>query len=117
MTTGSVLTRKAATLRLVHAGIAAAELGSLGYVWACAVTGRRDRLLAVCVGALAGEGAALVIGRGNCPLGPLQRRWGDSVPLFELVLPPRAAKAAVPVLTAVAMAGIAAVAVRPGRSG
>ncbi len=38
---------------------------------------------------------------------------GDPVPLFELVLSPRAAKRAVPVLGAVAAAGIAALA-RPG---
>jgi hypothetical protein len=36
---------------------------------------------------------------------PLQRRLGDPVPMFELVLPPRAAKAAVPVLAGVALAG------------
>ena len=57
---------------------------------------------------------ALVIGRGNCPLGPLQSRAGDPVPLFELVLPPRAAKAAIPILAAVAVAGLALVAGRGG---
>ncbi|SDT19597.1 hypothetical protein SAMN04515669_3067 [Jiangella sp. DSM 45060] len=106
------LPRRATALRLVHTGIAAAELAALGHVWVCALTGRRDRGLAVSAGALAAEGVALVIGRGNCPLGPLQRRLGDPVPLFELVLPPRAAKAAVPVLTAAALAGLAVVAVR-----
>ena len=38
--------------------------------------------------------------------GPLQDRLDDPVPLFELVLSPRAAKRAVPVLGAVAAAGI-----------
>jgi hypothetical protein len=36
---------------------------------------------------------------------PVQRRLGDPVPMFELVLPPRAAKKAVPALAAVALAG------------
>jgi hypothetical protein len=54
-----------------------------------------------------------VIGRGNCPLGPFQARLGDPVPLFELVLPPRAAKAAIPVLFGVTVAGIAALVVLP----
>jgi hypothetical protein len=53
------------------------------------------------------QGAALLIGRGNCPLGPLQQRLGDPNPLFELVLPPRAAKAAIPVFFAVALGGVA----------
>lgn len=101
----TVLGRRARALRCTHIGIAGMELGSLGYVWSCALTGRRDRLLKVCIGALVGEGIALVIGRGNCPLGPLQRRLGDPVPLFELVLPPRAAKVAVPVLAVAGLAG------------
>ena len=54
-----------------------------------------------------------MIGRGNCPLGPLQRRLGDSVPLFELVLPPRAAKATVPMLAGISVAGLALLAFRP----
>ena len=93
------------------------QLASLGYVWGCALTGRRDRLLRAAVGLLGAEGAALIVGRGNCPLGPFQARLGDPVPLFELVLPPRAAKAAVPVLAAVAVAGIAAVGILPPADG
>jgi len=41
---------------------------------------RRDRLLWACVSFLSLEGVALVVGRGNCPFGPLQRRLGDPVP-------------------------------------
>jgi hypothetical protein len=89
------------------------QLASLGHVWACALTGRRNRLLGAAVGLLFAEGAALIVGRGNCPLGPFQERLGDPIPLFQLVLPPRAAKAAVPVLAAVAVAGIAAVLILP----
>jgi hypothetical protein len=44
--------------------------------------------------------------RGDCPLGGLQDRLGDPVPLFELVLSPSAARRAVPVLGAVTAAGI-----------
>ncbi|WP_297658296.1 hypothetical protein [Pseudonocardia sp.] len=89
-----------------------AELTSLSYVWWCALTGRRGRLLWVAASALTGEGVALMVGNGDCPLGPLQKRLGDPVPLFELVLPPRAARAAVPVLTGVAGLGLAVVLVR-----
>jgi len=39
--------------------------------------------------------------RGNCPLGPLFRRLGDEKPLFELVLPRRAATLAIPLLTSI----------------
>ena len=105
----------ARALRLGHAAIALIELGCLGYMWTCALTRRRDRLLAASVIVLSAQGVGLVIGRGNCPLGPLQKRLGDPVPLFELVLPPRAAKAAVPTLAAVTLAGMLAVVLRRPR--
>jgi len=61
------------------------------------------------------EGAALIVGHGDCPVGPLHAARGDPVPFLELVLPPRAAKAAVPVLAVMSVAGIAALALRrPG---
>jgi hypothetical protein len=92
-----------------------AQLGCLGYIWASALTGRRSRRLWASVAFLSAEGAALVVGHGDCPVGPLQAEWGDPVPFFELVLPPRAAKAAVPLLAVVSIAGIAALILRrPG---
>jgi hypothetical protein len=63
------------------------------------------------------EGVGLMIGGGDCPMGPFQEKLGDSVPFFELVLPPRAAKAAVPILAGASLAGFVAVALRgPKRS-
>jgi len=109
----AVLGRAATTFRRVHAVIAVVDLVGLGYVWACALMRRRDRVLRVSVAALVVEGVALLVGRGSCPLGPLQRRLGDSTPLFELVLPPRAARAAVPVLTAISLTGLGLLALRP----
>ena len=104
----------ALALRAGHTAIAVIELSCLGYVWACVATGRRDRLLHTAMSVLAAEGAGLVIGRGNCPLGPLQDRLGDPVPLFELVLPPVWARRAVPILAGISVVGIA-LALRPGR--
>ena len=108
----SQLGRAAKGFRVAHALIGLMDLAGLGYVWTCALTGRRDRLLRFSVAALFVEGMALVVGRGNCPLGPLQRKLGDPVPLFELVLPRRAAKAAVPVLVAISATGMALIAMR-----
>jgi hypothetical protein len=61
------------------------------------------------------EGLALIVGRGNCPMGPLQAEWGDPVPFFELVLPPRAAKVAIPLLAGASIAGFVAIAMREPR--
>lgn len=109
----TTLSRAAMGLRVCHTLIAVTELAGLGYVWMSAVMRRRDGVLRASMAALAIEGIALVVGRGSCPLGPLQGRLGDSVPLFELVLPPRAAKAAVPVLCAMTVGGMVLVALRP----
>jgi hypothetical protein len=100
------LTPAALGFRVAHGAIAAAFLSAIGYVWWCAITGRRDRLLRVAVVALVGEGAFVAANHGDCPLGPLQERLGDPVPLFELVLSRTAARRAVPVLGLLAAAGI-----------
>ena len=100
------LTGAGLALRTVHVAVAVVELAALGELWLCALTNRRGKALWAAVAVLALEGAGLVVGRGDCPLGPLQERVGDPVPLFELVLPPRAAKAAVPVLASATFLGI-----------
>jgi hypothetical protein len=106
------LSSGAKALRIAHIAIAGLELCGLGYVWFCALSGRRVRLLGAALATLSVEGVALGIGRGNCPLGPLQKRVGDPGPLFELVLPPRAAKAAIPVFFAIALSGAAILVLR-----
>lgn len=106
---------KARAWRVVHATWSVGQMSGLTYIYASALTRRRDPVLWASVAFLLAEGAGLVIGRGNCPMGGRQEEWGDPVPFFELVLPPRAAKAAVPVLAVVSLTGIALLVVRrPG---
>jgi hypothetical protein len=91
--------------RAGHGLIAAGFLSAIGYVWWCALGGRRGRFLPLAIAALVGEGALVVAIRGDCPLGPVGDRIGDPVPLFELLLPPRAARLAVPTLGVLTAAG------------
>jgi hypothetical protein len=101
--------------RLAHVAWGVVNLAALADVWQAALRGARCRRSWLGAALLLLEGAALVLGRGERPAGPgrgrappagpLQRRLGDPVPMFELVLPPRAAKAAIPALTVVAAAG------------
>jgi hypothetical protein len=100
------LSPAARAFRAVHGAITVAFLAAIIYVWWCAVTRRRDRWLRVAVAALVIEGAVVTANHGDCPLGPLQARFGDPVPLFELVLSPTAARRAVPVLGLVTVAGL-----------
>jgi hypothetical protein len=96
----------ARAFRAGHAAIAVAFLGAIVHVWRCALSGRRDRWLHVAVAGLLAEGAFVTANHGDCPLGPLQERLGDPVPLFELVLSPAAARRAVPALGLVTAAGL-----------
>ena len=112
----STLPFPARAFRIVHACWSIVGLSSLAYIWASALARRRDRFLAGAIAFLLVEGCALVVGRGNCPMGPRQAEWGDPVPFFELVLPPRAAKAAVPILAGATIAGLIAIVLRPPRS-
>ncbi len=76
------------------------SLASLGYIWTCALTRRRDARLWASVAFLSLEGVGLVVGRGTVPSAAADSA-GPGHPAVQLVLPPRAAKAAMP---------------RPGRS-
>ena len=109
----ATLSGPARAYRVFHAVWSVAGLASLGYIWTCAATRRRDRLLGASIAFLSIEGGGLIVGGGDCPMGPLQARLGDPVPFFQLVLPPRAAKAGVPILAGASIAGLLAVALRP----
>jgi hypothetical protein len=106
----------ALAFRCVHAVIAGGFLVAIGYVWWCALTGTRGRALRIAVMALVAEGVLVSANHGDCPLGCLQGRVGDPVPLFQLALSPDAARHAVPVLGVVAAAGIGLLA-RPANGG
>jgi hypothetical protein len=99
--------------RVIHAAISVVFLSAIAYVWWCALSGSRGRLLRIAVGSLVAEGVVVAANRGDCPLGGLQERVGDPVPLFELALPPRMARLAVPTLGLIAGGGIALLAVGP----
>ena len=91
------LSKAARAFRGLHGLIAVVFLLAIVYVWCCALTGRRDRWLRAAVAALVTEGVFVTANRGDCPLGGLQDRLGDPVPLVELVLspvhgPPRGAR-------------------------
>ena len=102
--------------RIAHGVWGAINLAGLAYIIWLAARRRRDRAAYVSAGVLAAEGVALIIGRGDCPFGDFQARLGDPVPMFEWVLPPRAAKAAIPVLTIVALIGLGSFALRTRQS-
>ena len=102
----SELGTPARLFRVAHGVWGLFNLLGLAWIIRSAVTRRRNPAAYAATALLLAEGGALVVGRGNCPFGPFQARLGDPVPMFEWVLPPRAAKAAIPILAIVSLAAL-----------
>jgi hypothetical protein len=98
--------------RVVHGAVAIAFLVSIGIVWWAALSAEATAATAVAIGLLAGEGLLVLRAGGRCPLECVWRALGDETPFFELVLGPRLAPHAIPVLAAVTIIGVFGVAVR-----
>ncbi len=94
-------------IRAVHGLLSAFFLSCIAFVYYAAIADVDSPLAFAAAGALVLEGAVVVLNGGDCPLGIVHRRYGDEKAFFELLLPPRAAKLAVPVLGAVTALGIA----------
>src|SRR5215208_4535483 len=90
------MTRSMMFFRAFHGAIVVEMLLAIAYVWWYALSVRRRRLLHIAAASLIGEGMLISANGGNFPLGELQERLADRVPLFELVVSPRAAKRAAP---------------------
>jgi hypothetical protein len=101
--------------RIAHGTWGVLNLAGLGWIWLSTARRRRDAATYASAALLCVEGVALVIGRGDCPFGPFQASLGDPVPMFEWVLPPRAARAAIPVLFVIALVSLVTLFVRPPR--
>jgi hypothetical protein len=113
--TWSTLGTRARLFRVAHGTFGVFNLAGLVYIWLSAARGRRDRLTYAAIALLSAEGGALVVGGGDCPLGAFQAGLGDPVPMFEWVLPPRAARAAIPALAVLAAVGMLAAMARKRR--
>jgi hypothetical protein len=98
--------------RVAHGLVALGFLACIALVYLGAWEARVDAATVVALALLAVEGTLVLVSRGDCPLTPFLRRLGDDTPLFELVLPPRAAKQAVPVLGTVTALGAVLLAAR-----
>jgi hypothetical protein len=102
-------------VRGIHSAFALFFMSCLAYIYYAALGRKRSPLLAAAAGALLAEGAVVVINRGDCPLGPVHRRLGDEKTFFELFLPSRLARWAVPFFAAVTAFGFLLAMARPPR--
>jgi len=98
--------------RVAHGLISLLFLSCIAGIYLGAWRGKADALTLAALAALVVEGVLVAVSGGNCPLGPMLRRLGDETPFFQLFLPPRAAKLAVPILAGVSVLGAALLAAR-----
>ena len=87
-------------------------LACIGIVYYGAWQAEAGTVTLVALGVLCVEGVLVITSGFDCPLTPFLRRIGDETPLFELILPPRQAALAVPVLGAVTGIGIVLLGIR-----
>lgn len=93
-------------VRLLHGTITVFFLSCIGCIYYSAVTGRPNRLLLPAIAAVAAEGAIVLTNGGKCPMGRVHHRYGDDRDFFELFVPYRYSRHAVPVLGGVTALGI-----------
>jgi len=92
--------------------VSAFFLFCIATVYLGAWRGQAGTVTLVALVSLSVEGLLVLLSRGNCLLGLLFRRIGDETPFFELLLPTRAARLAVPVPAGVTVLGAVLFAVR-----
>lgn len=99
------MTKRILVLRVIHGLIAAYFTVCLLYLYYVAITGFVNHILfLVALFSLVIEGfLVFVLNNGNCPLIHVQKRIGDDKPFFELLLPPKLAKQAIPVFAGFAL--------------
>ena len=77
------LSRAALAFRTAHATIAFEQLLAIAYVWWCALSGRRGRLLRIAAASLIGEGVLVAANHGDCPLGGMKSASATPFPCLS----------------------------------
>jgi hypothetical protein len=94
-------------LRFVHGLFAVYFMACVIYIYYAAFALKVDLWLGIAIISLVIEGVLVfVLNGGDCPLIHLQRKLNDPTPFFNLFLPDRVAKKAIPFLTGVMFLGI-----------
>lgn len=100
-------------LRVIHGLFALYFIFCLAYLYYAAIFGKLDIFLLIAVVSLVLEGfIVFILNKGDCPLIHIQRKIGDNTPFFQLLLPEKLAKQAVPALAKITWIGIALLALR-----
>ena len=95
-------------LRIFHGALTLYFTLCLIYLYFVGLTGNvNNTLFILSIFSLAFEGVIVfAFNQGDCPLFHVQRKIGDNKPFFELFLPPRLAKRAIPIFALLTIVAI-----------
>jgi hypothetical protein len=92
-------------IRLLHGLITIFFLTCIGYIYYSGITGDITAFSYLAIAAIIVEGIVVGLNKGICPLGTIHHKYGDDKTFFELFLPKKAAKLAIPVLGTISLLG------------
>ena len=94
-------------LRTIHGLFALLFIACIFYIYYSAFLKQFNFFSGLAILSLTIEGILVfLLNNGHCPLAPLQWKLGDSTPFFNLFLPERYARLAVPFFAAITFLGI-----------
>lgn len=104
---------KVIILRVVHGLFALYFIFCLLYLYYAVLFSKIDSFLLIAVISLGIEGfLVFVVNKGDCPLIHIQRRIGDNTPFFNIFLPAKMAKKAVPFFSNITCIGVVLLIIR-----
>lgn len=100
-------------LRIIHTLFALYFIFCVGYIYYAIFSLAITPVLTMAISSLLLEGfLVFIVNQGNCPLDHLQKKLDDPIPFFNLFLPNRWAKKAIPFFTILTAVGMTALTLR-----
>jgi hypothetical protein len=94
-------------LRTIHTIFALYFIACLVALYYFAFTKQFNTVTTIALVSLAIEGfVVFILNKGDCPLIHIQKRIDDPIPFFELFLPPKIAKRAIPFFAILTITGL-----------
>ena len=93
-------------IRSIHGAITLFFLSCIAYIYYAALTDQQTVVGYAAIGLILIEGCVVLLNDGDCPLGTVHKKYGDEKDFFELFMPKRFSKRAIPVLSIVSVVGM-----------
>lgn len=92
-------------VRFIHGLFTLYFIACMLYVYYCFFVNIENKLLYIAIISLLVEGLIIFLNKSECPLGIMHRKFGDALAFFELFLPKKIAKNAIPYFSVITILG------------